>query len=203
MTLEMNLLLPFLLGPGLLLAAAWLGWWYWRRWLVVAGAGVLAVGGAGLVQYGFFVREVTRPLQALRENRVPEFRYRMVGSGKVESTREWRGEAVLLNYWATWCGPCRAELPALAEAAGRAGAGQRIVALSDETAERVGSFSRTLQHAPPLATVERETGEGPVFLDKYGVRPVTFLIDREGVILETYLGPLTAERALAMLARGR
>lgn len=116
---------------------------------------------------------------------MPEFRYRMVGNGKVESTREWQGETVL------------------AEAAGRAGAGQRIVALSDETPERVGSFLKTLQNAPPLAVVERETGEGPVFLDKYGVRPVTFLIDREGMIRETYIGPLTAERALAMLGRGR
>ncbi len=199
MTLEMNLLLPFLLGPGLLLAGVWLAWRYWRRWLVVAGAGVLALGGAGLVKYGFFVREVTRPLQALQDQRVPEFRYRMVPGGKVESTAEWRGEAVLLNYWATWCGPCRAELPALAEAAGRVRPGQRIVALSDETAERVASFLKTVPSAPPLAVAER--GEGAVFLDKFGVRPVTFLIDREGVVRETFVGPVTAERALEMLGR--
>jgi hypothetical protein len=48
-----------------------------------------------------------------------------------------------------------------------------------------------VKQAPPVAVAER--GDGMVFLDRYGVRPVTFLIDRDGVIQDTFIGPLSSK----------
>ncbi len=102
---------------------------------------------------------------------------------------------VLVNVWATWCGPCRAEMPLLAEYAKR---GAKIVFLNaGESADDVKKY------------LESEKLEIPVWLDQNGVRdqlrvvglPSTFLIGTDGQILERRMGPLDRGSLEVMLSQ--
>jgi len=109
-----------------------------------------------------------------------------------------RGTPVVLNFWATWCPPCRAELPELRTASERYAGQVAIVGVNQaETAATVA------KSAPDLGLTF------PIPLDQagavsrvYGVRslPTTFFIDRDGVVRQIQNGPLT-EAILAQLLR--
>jgi cytochrome c biogenesis protein CcmG/thiol:disulfide interchange protein DsbE len=100
-----------------------------------------------------------------------------------------RGKPVILNFWATWCPPCRAELPEL-EAAHERYAGQVIVVGVNqmEPAANVAAFAGQIGLAFPLPL----DAQGDVSR-QYAVRslPTTFFVDREGVIRRIQTGALT------------
>jgi thiol-disulfide isomerase/thioredoxin len=110
-------------------------------------------------------------------------------TGRLHDLADYRGKAVVVNFWATWCQPCREELPSL-ERLRDAMRGRQFEVLAVNVAEgepRVKGF---------LAEVPLRL---PVLLDRDGdtqrawkVRglPATFLLDREGAIRYWYLGEL-------------
>jgi cytochrome c biogenesis protein CcmG, thiol:disulfide interchange protein DsbE len=102
---------------------------------------------------------------------------------------------VLVNVWATWCGPCRAEMPLLAEYAKR---GAKIVFLNaGESADDVRKY------------LESEKLEIPVMLDTGGIRdqlrvvglPTTFIVGKDGQVLERRMGPLDRGSLEVLLSR--
>jgi cytochrome c biogenesis protein CcmG/thiol:disulfide interchange protein DsbE len=111
---------------------------------------------------------------------------------------EQRGKPVVLNFWATWCPPCRAELPELKSANERYASQVAIVGVNQaEPAETVAQLAAELGITFPLPLDQR----GDVSR-AYGVRslPTTFFIDRSGVIRQIHAGPLT-EATLEQLLR--
>jgi cytochrome c biogenesis protein CcmG/thiol:disulfide interchange protein DsbE len=100
-----------------------------------------------------------------------------------------RGRPVVLNFWATWCPPCRAELPELQAASQRLAGQVAIVGVNQgEAPAEVQAFAQQqgLTFQIPLDT-QMEASR------LYLVRnlPTTFFIDRSGVIREMQVGPLT------------
>jgi peroxiredoxin len=101
-----------------------------------------------------------------------------------------RGQVVVLNFWATWCPPCRAEMPALEEVY-QARRSDGLVVLAVDQAEApslVSAFREELALTFPLLL-----DPGYVVSDDYRVRllPSTFFIDRAGVIRDVvYGGPM-------------
>lgn len=111
-------------------------------------------------------------------------------AGQQIALSELRGKVVLVNIWATWCPPCRAELPMIEEAQRRYGERGFVVLAVNQAEERA-----------LVADFMREYGLSfPVLLDSDGAvsrlyatqaLPSSFFIDRQGVIRTLYRGPLT------------
>jgi peroxiredoxin len=109
-----------------------------------------------------------------------------------------RGMPVVLNFWATWCAPCRAELPELQAGSQRLAGQVAIVGLNQgEIPEEVKAFAEQTG-----LTLRIPLDEDMTVSRAYAVRslPTTFFIDRSGVIRDMQIGPLT-EATLAQRLR--
>ena len=111
-------------------------------------------------------------------------------SGKPVTLSSFKGQPVLINFWATWCVPCRVEMPAI-EAMVQKYKGDGFVALAvdaDETLPEVIEFVTGIN-----LTFEILMDPGMTVNDMYRVRayPTTFFVDRDGVIVALQIGSLT------------
>lgn len=100
--------------------------------------------------------------------------------GKPQRLADYKGQVVLVNVWATWCEPCRAEMPQLDKLyRSRKASGFVVLGISDETVETQQSFLRQVPVTYPLLTIT--PGVPPLYREiaKY---PTIFLIDRKGML---------------------
>jgi thiol-disulfide isomerase/thioredoxin len=122
--------------------------------------------------------------------RAPQIALQVVGGGTSNLAAE-RGKVVVVNFWATWCEPCKSEMPGLQRLAD--GLRDRPFVLYSvdlqEDAQQIEAYQR--QYGLKLYAVLDENGE---VTRAYGVRalPATFVIDQQGVLRQQRLGPLLA-----------
>ena len=107
--------------------------------------------------------------------------------GNPVTLSQYRGKAVFLNFWASWCPPCREEMPAM-ERLNQALAGKDFVMLAVNVEQDLGTVRAFLQGTPHSFAVPLDP-EGKVqrLYDVYRF-PETYLIDRQGRIVRHYLG---------------
>jgi thiol-disulfide isomerase/thioredoxin len=115
----------------------------------------------------------------------PDFELASLDGSKFRLS-ESAGKVRLLDFWATWCAPCREEIPMLNDLHDTYGAaGLEIVAISDEDSEVIRDFveSAGVRYRNLVGTVE--------LAEQYQVLglPTAYLIDGEGRIVEAFLGP--------------
>ncbi|MFQ5945761.1 MAG: peroxiredoxin family protein [Anaerolineae bacterium] len=116
--------------------------------------------------------------------------------GETITLSDLRGQVVLLNFWATWCPPCRAEMPALQDAYDRF-RDEGFVVLGVDQFELPGQVTGfTDRFGITYPQVIDETGQTS---RAYGVFriPASFFIDREGVIQKVVPGPLNLPQIAA------
>ena len=110
--------------------------------------------------------------------------------GETVRLSDYRGDWVVLNYWATWCAPCRKEIPDLSRLHD-ANPDITVLGLAFEDTDPE-DFVRFLEDYPasyPILLVD--TFNPPESLGAPRALPTTFLVDGEGAIVETWLGPIT------------
>jgi peroxiredoxin len=178
-------------GAGVSLPVTWM-----------AGAAVL-LAGLALILFG---EEVPDPIT--RGSEAPDFELSTLSEDQRVGLSQLRGQVVLLNFWATWCKPCEDELPSMEQlyrVLGRGREGFELLAVSvDESPKPVQAFR------------EQYSISFPILLDPeqrvsrlYQTRgfPESLLIDRQGRVVERYVGPRDwvayRERILELVREGR
>jgi cytochrome c biogenesis protein CcmG/thiol:disulfide interchange protein DsbE len=118
--------------------------------------------------------------------------------GEAVSLAALRGRPVLVNFWATWCLPCRDEFPLLAAAyAAHADEGLEILGVvHDDTADGARAFARDMGATWPMLA----DPDDKVWADYLGVAmPTSFFIDADGVVRAASLGAFSEEGLAALL----
>ena len=108
-------------------------------------------------------------------------------NGRKLSLSDYKGKVILLDFWATWCTPCRAEIPHFVEMQQKLGPqGFQVIGISmDDEAKPVREFSRDYKINYPVALGDDKLAQS--FGGVLGL-PVNFIIDRDGRIVGKYLG---------------
>ena len=115
-------------------------------------------------------------------------------NNKAVKLSAFKGKLLVLNFWASWCVPCRAEIPALVELQSKyAGKGLQVIGVSiDDPIEKMKPFISQYKINYPVLTAFKNDA----ILDSYGpivVVPATVLIERDGKVCTKHIGPVTKE----------
>lgn len=100
------------------------------------------------------------------------------------------GRPRLINYWASWCGPCRTEMPVLdAYAVEQGGNGVQVIGVALDSADEARAFLREVPVAFRLAVETPGPGDSSVRLgNARGILPYTVLVDAQGRLAKTHYG---------------
>ncbi len=126
----------------------------------------------------------------LRGHPAPDFTLQTL-DGEALSLSDLRGKAVVLNFWATWCPPCQAEMPEL-QAAHEAYSRGGLVVLGVNQAENRATVQAFLDERQLTFPVVLDSQYEVSQLYQVNSLPTTFFIDRDGVIREIVIGQMNA-----------
>ena len=162
-----------------------------QQWTLIAGVVMTAVFGVALAVK---LRPQLNPVEI--GSRAPEFTAANLRTNRRATLADYRGKVVLVNIWATWCPPCRAEMPSMERLHKKlAGTDFRIAAVSvDGDAfypEEQQGPKQIMDFADKLGLtfdiLHDPSGEIRKAYDIFGV-PESYLVDRNGVIVKRVIG---------------
>ncbi len=111
--------------------------------------------------------------------------------GRPQALAQYRGRIVLLNFWATWCHPCREEMPALA-AAQEAHPEARIIGIAMDNPAAVHKWLATTPIDYPIwQGLAGDNDPAALFGDAQGLLPYSVLISADGHVRATHMGKLS------------
>lgn len=154
--------------------------------IVLAAAAAVGVG-----VYSYRHAQESGTVSATAKHRpAPDFTLPLIDGGQLHLS-SYRGKVVLLDFWATWCVPCREEIPHFVELQQRyGGAGLQIIGVSmDDSTDPVRTFYQQFHMNYPVVMGTADVGAA--YGGVLGL-PIAFLIDREGRIYAKHIGATDA-----------
>ena len=159
-----------------------------RETLAMLGVGVVAAVAG--VAAGPWLTGGTATAEALFSARLTDL------AGSPRTLNEWRGRVLVVNFWATWCPPCREEIPGLVRARDKLlSSNVEFVGIAIDQASKVVDFARNVHVSYPLLMAD------PAGLDLVrnlgnpsGGLPFTVVLDRKGMVAHRNLGSITQQK---------
>ena len=123
--------------------------------------------------------------------------------GREQALAQWKGKVLVVNFWATWCVPCREEMPQFVKMQRELGdRGVQFVGIAIDQPDKIDAFANELTLNYPALV----GGYGAIELSKamgnrLGALPFTVIVDRVGRVAHTHLGPVKEGDLRSILAQ--
>ena len=166
------------------------------RWAVLLGATVIALA-AGLYLGMRSQSDNASDASTLLALSLPDT------AGKSQPLGQWRGKVLVVNFWATWCVPCREEMPQFIKAQQEFGPqGLQFVGIAVDDADKAERFAKELGLNYPVLV----GGFGAIELsrtlgNKVVALPFTIFVDRHGNVSHTQLGPVRPDQLSSIVLK--
>jgi thiol-disulfide isomerase/thioredoxin len=157
-----------------------------RREALILGAAGVAAAAAGFLVGPLLLRDRGPGDGILRTATLVDL------AGRPRQLAEWGGRILVWNFWATWCTPCREEIPLLIAAREKYGPlGVEIVGIAVDNAAKVTDFSSSFKISYPILLAEADGIDLMRRLgNSSGGLPYTVVVDRQGSLVQRRLGAL-------------
>ncbi len=171
-----------------------------HKWVInglgVIGLGLAFWGGNALMKWYQNTSPAAEQARAMHNTYRPGFVLPDL-EGRLRDVNEWNGRVLVVNFWATWCPPCRKEMPAFIELQERYGSqGLQFVGIALDEVDKVQDFVDTMGvDYPVLVGGDKAMQVAIDYGNGFGALPYTAIIDREGTIVAVYRGELEKEEA--------
>ena len=165
-----------------------------RRQVLAFVAVAIAAGVAGYGTRLWHWAETDRSAEALMAVRLADL------EGRQQALGQWRGKVLVVNFWATWCEPCREEIPAFVRLQDKYRTrGVQFVGIAIDQRDKIRAFARTFGINYPVLlggidTVETSRQAG----NRVGALPFTLVLDRNGRIVSRELGKASETKLEAL-----
>lgn len=157
-----------------------------QQWSVVIA--VIAVLGTGLAIGAHLMKDELFPVNV--GSTAPNFRAKVLGENRYKTLADYKGQVVMVNIWATWCGPCQVEIPSLERLYREYGdKGLKLVAVSIDdyvSEDSIRAFARNFGVTFEVLHDSTHAIERQYQATGY---PETFVIGKEGTIRKKWIGP--------------
>ncbi|AKJ03017.1 cytochrome c biogenesis protein CcmG/thiol:disulfide interchange protein DsbE [Archangium gephyra] len=160
------------------------------NWRITVGFVVLCLGLLGVLARGFGSNPREVPFM-LKGQAAPPFTLKALDSGMRVTSEQLKGRPMVINFWASWCGPCKMEHPVLEWGAREfGGQAQFLGVVFEDTEDNARQFLARMGASFPQL-IDQNSGVAVA----YGVAgvPETYFIDAQGIIRGKHVGPIDPE----------
>ncbi len=152
--------------------------------LAVIGLVIIAFNGYSFLPHFSDKADISPQAKAFFSAKFPD------SQGKMQALDKWRGKTIVVNFWATWCSPCRDEMPELSEVQNKYAKKDLIVlGIATDDVDNIHEFMQTTQVSYPLLAGDMDAMDlSGILGNSKGVLPFTMVFDQNGNVVKTFEG---------------